>query len=430
MKKLICILVSFVMLLSLCTPVAYADETPEAPEESTTFYAPTVRQMIEVNLELRNTDEQFFHQLTEAYLADPLLLIQIIADLPGEDILYLAKAIAYDLQKRGKVDEAVIPAGCDSPELSAIAKLILAQVRNPENGHIEALYDAELLEELSTIRTASTIVPQIGLLTLSDTVSSLSETVTLTFSIFSYSSFTTATTYTYKVFRTDGTTETQVTAGIARIAAGTLSYPVAVSFANSAMGYYRYYVKVYGNIDTLLKTSATSNPLATTDKWLITVELTDEREQLGTITLYDASGTQICSDICLGKSADDLPMNQINGHTPMGVYKARIDAHLGENIKYGDNLVVKMYQYAGYANENCGHRQGLWIHGGRAGYNADVNDPSYPLYHTEGCVRITDAFHDEMISEIKLLDDPTEAQMADIDYRPGLVVITQNGEIN
>ncbi len=430
MKRFVCILMSLVMLLSLGAPTVFANEAPETSEEPTTFDAPTIRRMIEVNLELRNTDEQFFHQLTEAYIANPLLLIQTIADLPGEDILYLAKAIAYDLQKAGKVDQVVIPAGCDSPELSAIAKLIRAQARNAENGEIKTFYDADLLEELATVQPASTIIPQVGAPILSDTVNSLNDTVTATFGIFNHSTFTSGTHYFYKLFRSDGTTVTQVAAGRARVNAGTLGTTVTVSFTNSAMGYYRYYVEVHEGPDALLATSSMSNALATTNKWLITVELTADRTQLGTITLYDASGTQICTDICLGKSAYNLPMNQINGHTPMGVYTARIDAHQGENIKYGDNLVVKMYQYAGYAKENCSHRSGLWIHGGRTGKNTDVNDPSYPLYHTEGCVRITDAFHDELISEIKLIDDPTEDQMADDSYRPGLVVITQNGEIN
>lgn len=77
-RKLICILLSVVLIFGLSnSSLIFASENPSENDEMTgellptadnAFYAPTIRQMIEVNLELGNQDEEFYHALANAWL--------------------------------------------------------------------------------------------------------------------------------------------------------------------------------------------------------------------------------------------------------------------------------------------------------------------------------------------------------------------------
>ena len=71
MKKIISILLTVTLVFSLFATFVSAEEIADQITESRSFHAPTIRNMIEVNLETRNTDEEFYHLLANAYLTDP-----------------------------------------------------------------------------------------------------------------------------------------------------------------------------------------------------------------------------------------------------------------------------------------------------------------------------------------------------------------------
>ena len=156
-RKLICILLSVVLILGLSnSSLVFAsdntsdDESVDAGLSTTAdnaFYAPTIRQMIDVNLELGNQDEEFYHALANAYLASPSLLAETISDLPAADIQYLAKAISYDLHKTNRVDLAVVPNDCNDAVSSAVARLIYIEANNTDNMSLDSFANMPVLEE-------------------------------------------------------------------------------------------------------------------------------------------------------------------------------------------------------------------------------------------------------------------------------------------
>ena len=170
--------------------------------------------------------------------------------------------------------------------------------------------------------------------------------------------------------------------------------------------------------------SSLQHTVAVNGNWHITVELTADRTQLGMITLYDASGAEVSHAKCLGQSARNLPMNQIDGHTPIGIYEAYLYTHDESTEVYGPYQVVVLEAHSGYVVEQCGHRSGFWIHGGRASYYEGLteDDPGFALCPTEGCVRVTNAYQLQLQNEISAL-------ISNGHYVRGIVTITQDGAI-
>lgn len=68
------------------------------------FDKKTIENLIQLNLPLKNTDEGFFHTISQAYQASPVAFASLISDYSDADILYLAKGISYDYQKYGVTD--------------------------------------------------------------------------------------------------------------------------------------------------------------------------------------------------------------------------------------------------------------------------------------------------------------------------------------
>lgn len=159
-------------------------------------------------------------------------------------------------------------------------------------------------------------------------------------------------------------------------------------------------------------------------KWHITVELTADRSQLGTITLFDASGAEVSHAKCLGRSADGLAMNKTNGHTPIGVYTGSLGGPESDTAKYGPHKVIKMTGQSGYVVEHCGHRWGIWIHGGREHYYTGLSedDPGFALCATNGCVRVRNEYQLQLQNEITAL-------IANHHETVGIITITQDGQI-
>lgn len=74
--------------------------------------------------------------------------------------------------------------------------------------------------------------------------------------------------------------------------------------------------------------------------------------------------------------------------------------------------------------EECSHRSGLLIHGGREDYYAGMeeDDPNFKLCVTQGCVRITSEFQLLLQTEITSLIAKNHKSV-------GIVTITQDGKI-
>lgn len=111
------------------------------------FNPATILKMIEANLSTRSVDESFFNNLAHAYLANPTLFCKTIAVLPANDILVLAKAVSYSLQKSGQADRAAIPNNCSDPMIFAIAKLVYEEVVN-----VKALSITEFVSFYDTVK--------------------------------------------------------------------------------------------------------------------------------------------------------------------------------------------------------------------------------------------------------------------------------------
>ncbi len=418
MKKALSVFLALVLVFTFCTPAAFANEPPEQEPEATTFHAPTIRQMIEANLALDNIDEDFFHKLANAYLANPALLVETIQDLPGDDITYLARAISYDLQKTGRESEAVIPSTCNTPITSAIAKLIFDQAGNEDNAALDSFCDDLLYAFVPTQASIlSSDEMYVSTPVLSTTQADIYTNATATFTVGSLSPSSESRSCIYRLYRTNGSTSTLVKFGNATIPANMHSTTVTASFTNNAVGEYSYYVQVLISSSSTL-TSDTSDSITVTGTWHITVELTADRTQLGTITLFNGEGTQVSTSICLGKSAYNYPMNQTDGHTPIGIYEAYLDGYKADTEAYGIYQYIRMHGVSGYVVDACSHRDGLLIHGGRTEYN---DNPTEPLHHTYGCVRVLGTYQLQLENELTSLANSYH-------YAIGQVTITQDGQ--
>lgn len=195
----------------------------------------------------------------------------------------------------------------------------------------------------------------------------------------------------------------------------------SISFTTA--GNYTVYAVLLEGFDTVIKTSP-SHSLSVNGKWHITVELTANRYQLGTITLYDASGTEVSSSVCLGRASYNPPMNQVNGNTPIGVYTAYLGGTRSDTDAYGPYQVICIDGQSGYVVEQCSHRELLRIHGGRESYyeGKEIGDPDFQLCPTLGCVRVTNEYQLQLETEITNLITNNHDTV-------GIVTITQDGQI-
>lgn len=422
LHKIVSMLLVFSLLVCIC-PFASAQDTSAEEDDCIGFHAPTIRKMIEVNLECDNADEEFFHLLANAYLADPELLIETIMDLPDDDIAYLAKAIAYDLQKTNR--QADVQTDFADPAADVFGRMIALETADTENASLDSFLDEDLLMGEITDEIPDELLAleevEVSSFSLLADETEVASPVTATISISSTLVSSALRSYSIKFYKKLGTTTSQCGLAVARILPNGMAASASANLVFNETGVYDVYAEVYDMSGTLLATSSNVR-ITVKGRWHITVELTEDRAQLGTITLYSASGTAVARSICLGKSADNLPMNQENGHTPIGVYTGYLDPHGDDVEKYGPYKIIYLQGQSGYVVERCSHRSGLLIHGGREGYNNNESDPSYPLHHTEGCVRITNTFQLSLQNRITALINNCHLEN-------GVVTITQDGQI-
>ena len=183
-----------------------------------------------------------------------------------------------------------------------------------------------------------------------------------------------------KVFWRNGSTDTLIGSKQVTITKNTAVY-VPVTFPS--YGSRTIVAKIYD-------TSSSSTPIGTSNtmsvtvygRWSINITLPKDRDNEGTLKLYDGNGNQQLSIRCLGQSVSDEGMGVTNGNTPTGTYSGILDYHYGENLAFGPYKVVKLTAIT----TDFTNRTDIWIHGGR-GTSDTATD--YILEETNGCVRVT-----------------------------------------
>lgn len=387
-NKIISLLLVLSLLVCAC-PFAAAQGDSSDEEPYVGFHAPTIRKLIDVNLACGNADEEFFHLLANAYLADPELLIETIMDLPDDDIAYLAKTIAYDLQKTQRQSQANVQLDSKNTEACAVNRLIATEVADTSNATLNAFVDNSIFAETSIvpIPDADMLVQEESvqiILSLAADETDVATRVRATVSCTSSMWTSTSRRYNILFYKVRGTEVMQCGLAAAIIDPHSLTTTVSTNLVFNATGEYTVYAKIYDPSDTLLGTSS-SVPITVWGQWHIDVVLPANRNYKGTIALFDASGTTMLTGDCLGQSVSGDPMDVEFGRTPTGEYIGYLGEHYGATSSYGPYLAVRTEPISGIVKTSG--REDIWIHGGDP--ITDTTSTHYPLRVTEGCVRVT-----------------------------------------
>jgi hypothetical protein len=121
--------------------------------------------------------------------------------------------------------------------------------------------------------------------------------------------------------------------------------------------------------------------------WKVTVVLPSDRNYKGTLTLYKANGSYVCSFECLGRSVSNASMYEYEGNTPTGTYTGFLYGPVETAYSYGPYKVINMTGVSGAIIDSG--RSGIWIHGGDPCTDSSLT--YYPLRPTHGCVRISNS---------------------------------------
>ena len=419
MKRLLCAALTVVMLFALCAPAVRAEETEALPQS---YHAPTIKKMIDVNLQTGNTDEEFFHLLANAFLVDPAMVAGLLTGYTQDEITWLTKAIAYDLRRTDRVSLAAIPADADV-QTAAMARLVLTQARDAANSSLDAFLSAEELvlfanAELQVISDSSA---SIQLAVPAGAAPSVAAPLNVQATVVSIPAASSDRGYRCVFYKTHNGEKKQAAIKMITVPANQTRVTVEVPISFTEPGDYTLSAEIAAVPSPISSNNVTVN---VNGKWHITVELTADRTQLGVITLFDAAGAEVSHAKCLGKSWKNLEMNQEFGHTPIGVYTGYLDGPAGDTAAYGPYKFIRMSGQTGYVAEYCSHRTGLLIHGGREEVYGDLSedDPNFRLGTTEGCVRIRSEYQLQLQNEITAL-------IANHHETVGIITITQDGQI-
>ena len=416
-NTIICRTLAFVLALFIIlsfNSFAFAAESIDTPDG---FHTPTILRMIESNLATDNPDEEFFHNVANAYLADPLLFIEIISDYSSEEQEYLARGIAYDLYKTNRNNQVVIPEGCDTQELHTIANLIYTQARNPENSSLSIFAYDEAQNMIANYSARSGVLLGMVVETpvLSASQTDVFNTVQVTVSVRSTTTDTVDRMVSVALYKTDGTTSSSIRHVGVTIPAGENVGTLTRNITFNQTGVYTVYAKLLDSSMEPVWTSHNSSSITVRGSWHITVVLPTNRIYKGTITLYNASGTAILTAECLGLAEGNGSMYVEGGNTPTGEYTGTLEVCYGSTFSYGPYKVIDMTGVSGAIIESG--RDGIWIHGG---------DPSiypstsfYPFRPTGGCVRVTNE------TQLQLQNLITGLIESAYHYQEGTISITE-----
>ena len=183
-------------------------------------------------------------------------------------------------------------------------------------------------------------------------------------------------------------------------------------------GQKQFLIQIFDSSGTTSLYTTGFNDLFIVGRWSITVDLPENRQTLGYLTMYDPYGISCCSDICLGNSIDNTDPSIWHGNTPTGVYTGCLGGPYTPTVSYGEHKVIELTGVSGEIMD-CTARSGIWIHGGRDGVS-NPTDPYYPLYPTYGCIRIRTAFQ-------QTLEDTITELICTFEYlsQEGDVIVTE-----
>ena len=395
MQKVISMVLVFVLILCMC-PFAAAEDTSSDVDSYAGFHAPTVRNLIEINLESRSVDQAFFHLLANAYLADPELLIKILLDLPEEDIAYFAKAIAHDLQRTQRQSQIAVLPEFVNPDTEVVKRLIALETENPENAFVETFENESLLGDLTNgamqavdmLSTVTVSNLQLNLSTNEAELGATGVTANISFNVSPANSPTTD--YKIRIYRRSESEtllwKSYTVTVVQNTGVGTASIPLDIS----TMGNFEVYAIVYTSSGVNLRTSATKE-IAVMGRWHIDVVLPINRDYKGTLTLYDGNGEYLMRTECLGQSASNADPSIVNGNTPTGECLGELIGPVDESLhgSYGPYKFIGLTPVSGdiFRYDN---RSEFMIHGGSP--EADSSKTQYPLRPTNGCIRVSNTY--------------------------------------
>lgn len=371
--------------------------------EGNAFDPDTILNFIQINEESGNVDEEFFHVIGSAYRADPELFASTISQLNNSSVNYIARAVAYDCINHSDYTSTQSLLSIDTSQDTEdnIISIIEAEIANTSNGTLASFVECN--QYTFAAQPRSSYVPTIGTMTYSSAplYVGTSEALSVTFTESAHSSV--ARTYYTEVYAVRNGTAWLKSSKSITIPSGSTSTTISYPISFSDVGTFYTLVKVYSsNGGTLLTSRQGTYSDTIYGKWSIRISFSSDRSQLGTLTLYNASGTSQMSISCLGKSAYGYDMYTTNGDTPTGTYTGYLYGPVSPESSYGPYKVVAMDGVSGVIISSG--RSGIWIHGGDA---ASAGTSTYPLRPTYGCVRISNSNQNTLQTTITSLTSST-----------------------
>jgi len=146
--------------------------------------------------------------------------------------------------------------------------------------------------------------------------------------------------------------------------------------------------------------AATKAQADITPMWYIYVLFPTNRNNIGNLYLYDATGAQKLSMQCKGLGQNNGNWWLTNENTPLGCFGAELSAGTYDTASYGPYKVVQLNDsQVGTATKAAGGvaRSGVWIH------SAGTNLTDLSSIRSHGCLKIKTADHNSLVNQITTL---------------------------
>ena len=289
-------------------------ENPDAP-----FSVANIKRLIDLNIanETYDTDEEFNHIIAMAYEASPLIFADMISTYTHAEIGSLARCISADYAKFDKPAPSITcePSSIDNMD---IINLIQEEIKGTVNHQIST----DVITLAPSADLMATYVPTIGAMIYKTDPLIVGESATLSITFTENSNIAAVRQWYVEIYQVIGSTYTLKKAQTIGISPGATSATLNfnLSFANPSTFYT--HVKVYSaQGGTLLASRTGAYPDTVYYRWRISIALNSNRNLLGTLYLYDASGNLVFQASCLGRSASNASELDFEGNTPTGLYR-------------------------------------------------------------------------------------------------------------
>lgn len=358
-----------------------AEELPEVPKYNPYFLEKLVSSHVASN---NFEDEEFFETLSNVYIADPATFSAVLEDAPATAQDALISGVAQACVRTGNIlsreSMGQLTAGQERI-ISEVEEKILAV--NVAEGAAEAEKANQIGDGVAPM---STQVPTIGTMTYEGDLI-CGEATTLTVKFTESTATTSARTYWTEVYAVRNGREHLKSSKSITIAKGATSTTQSYSITYSDTGEVYTLVKVYSsNGGSLLTQRQGKYSDIITGPWAIIVDLPQNRNYKGSLSLYHANGALQKTCECLGLAESNGPMTQSEGNTPTGTYRGELyPKHPTNEYSYGPYRRINMVGVSGIAKTSG--RTEIMIHGGAPATNTSL--PGYPLRCTHGCIRVT-----------------------------------------